>query len=134
MSAMVRSATIALILLLVAGCAAAPPLSQVTSQVPLSEGQRHIYWGDETLDWNDLRSDPRHYTATIGGANLDGSGMSESAIVGLDDPCRIAIDDTYVYWANRAGDTIGRAKLDGTGADQAFVVGMSGVCVVALGR
>jgi hypothetical protein len=90
MRAMARSTLAAMILLMVSACATAPT-SRVTTQVPLSEGQRHIYWGDETLDWNDLRSDPHHYTATIGGANLDGSGVDQAFVTGMQGICGVAV-------------------------------------------
>lgn len=61
---------------------------------------------------------------TIGTADLDGSNPNQSFITGATVPRAVAIDGTYVYWAQ--GDTtgtIGRAPLDGAQPpQQSFVV------------
>jgi virginiamycin B lyase len=125
---MARAATIAALVLLAAACAG----PQHTVRVPKSDGQPHIYWGDDTLEWTANRQDPIDHTATIGSANLDGSGMNPSAIIGLDDPCGVAVDGHYVYWANRNGNTIGRARLDGSAVDNRFITLASAPCGVAV--
>src|SRR5918911_864249 len=73
--------------------------------------------------------------ATIGRANLDGTGASQNFIPGALNPSGVAVDGAHVYWANVNTGTIGRANLDGTGVDQSFITGASrpgGVAVDAL--
>jgi virginiamycin B lyase len=48
-------------------------------------------------------------TATVGRANLDGTGVDQSFITGARTPFGVAVDGAHVYWANRGG-------LSGTGA------------------
>ena len=52
----------------------------------------------------------------IGRANIDGTGVDESFITGTSEARGIAVNDEFIYWANRG--SIGRANLDGTGVDQ----------------
>jgi len=72
------------LLLALSGCA--PPTQEystpgLTTPDPLQGERPHIYWADPTFDWS--YSDPKAGTATIGGANLDGTGMSEAAVTGV---------------------------------------------------
>ncbi|HET9102083.1 MAG TPA: hypothetical protein VFN55_01915 [Solirubrobacteraceae bacterium] len=67
-----------------------------------------IYWGNA-------------YSDTIGTANLDGSGVSESLVGTVGHPYGVAVDGAHLYWTNK--DTIGRANLDGSGVDQSFITG-----------
>jgi hypothetical protein len=63
-------------------------------------------------------------TGTIGRANLDGTGIDRSFIIGAGSqfgPAGVAVDAEHVYWANDATGTIGRANLDGTGVDPSFI-------------
>ena len=60
---------------------------------------------------------------TLGRANLDGTGASESFITGASSPVAVAVDGQHVYWINLGADAISRANLDGTGADQSFITG-----------
>ena len=69
---------------------------------------------------------------TLGRANLDGTGANESFIAGAKGPVGIAVDGSYVYWANTFSTTIGRAKLDGTGPNQSFITGATNPCGVAV--
>ena len=57
--------------------------------------------------------------ATIGRANLDGTGVDQGFIHPAYSPWGLAADDEHIYWA--ASGTIGRANLDGTGVDGSFV-------------
>jgi virginiamycin B lyase len=45
----------------------------------------HIFW-------------PNLAAGTIGRANLDGSGVNQSFISGIDAPSGITSDGTYLYW------------------------------------
>ena len=65
-------------------------------------------------------------SGSIGRANNDGSGASQSFITGCTEPLGMAIDAGHIYWSNNATGAIGRANLDGTGVDQAFVTGVQG--------
>ena len=120
------------LVVLVAACSSSGSIYVATTPVPLTAGDRHIYWGDPTLDWTKSLLDPIAHTATIGGANLDGSGVSESAVVGLDSPCGVAVDAGHLYWANKNSNTIGRANLDGSGVDNDFIRGAVRPCGVAV--
>jgi hypothetical protein len=62
--------------------------------------------------------------STIGRANLDGTGVESSFILGVDKSCGIAVDRAHIYWASSATGTIGRANLDGTGVNRDFISGL----------
>lgn len=70
----------------------------------------------------------------IGWVNLEGPATPQTLIGGLRQPCGIALDGTYLYWANREAGTIGRARLDGSEANPAFIGGLNGPCNVAVGN
>ena len=120
-------ATTLLFLLASTACALPPDQSgsiRFTTPLPLQAGQRHIYWADPTADWTP--SDPLFGTATIGGASLDGTGMTDAAVTGLESPCGVAANVTHLFWANRRQDGIGRANLDGSGLNNLFIRTPSG--------
>ena len=58
--------------------------------------------------------------ATVGRANLDGSGKNGRFISAGHPTFGIAVDGAHIYWPT-AGGNVGRANLDGTGADQRFI-------------
>jgi sugar lactone lactonase YvrE len=68
-----------------------------------------VYWGTISAG------------GAIGRANLDGSGVTSTFIIGANAPAEVAVDGQHVYWANTNGTTIGRSNLDGTGANQSFI-------------
>jgi hypothetical protein len=109
-----------------AACASSAPFAVLTTPVPLEEGRFHVYWADPTLDWTANELGPIAATATIGGANLDGSGMGESAVTGVESPCGVAVDASHLYWANRRQDGLGRGNLDGSRLDNLFVRAAAG--------
>ena len=78
---------------------------QLTSYNIAVDGS-HIYWSTND-NW-------------IARANLDGSGVEPNFIEGHD-PRQIAVDSTYIYWANFMTSGIGRANLDGSSPDQNFI-------------
>lgn len=71
---------------------------------------------------------------TIGRANLDGMGANLSFVNGATGPVGVAVDGSFVYWANAfgSGTTIGRAKLDGSGVNQTFITVANRPCGVAV--
>jgi virginiamycin B lyase len=60
----------------------------------------------------------------IGRANVDGTGVSPTFMLGAKNPSGVAIDDQHVYWTNSGGTSIGRANLDGFDIDQSFIAGL----------
>ena len=71
-------------------------------------------------------------TGTIGRANPDGSGVTESLITGAAAPAGMAADGQYLYWANASTSSIARANLDGTGVDLSFITGANSPVGVAV--
>jgi len=71
----------------------------------------YVYWANYGLAMG----------TTLGRANLDGTGVTQTFTSVPNSPTGVAVDDQHVYWTNPAVGTIGRANLDGTGADQFFV-------------
>ena len=80
---------------------------------------RHLYWTNLNAD-------------TIGRANLDATGLTQSFITGSTGPVGVAVDADHVYWTNSITGTIGRASLDGTGANQSFITGANVPFAVAV--
>src|SRR5215207_5951063 len=66
-----------------------------------------------------------HGEATIGRANLDGTGVRSNFITGANGPVGIAVDGQHIYWANSNTNAIGRANLDGTEVVHNFITGAS---------
>lgn len=64
-------------------------------------------------------------SATVGRANLDGSGVVAEFVNGGTSATGVAVDGSHIYWANAAGLKIGRANLDGSGADPNFIAGLA---------
>jgi hypothetical protein len=109
----------------------------------------HIYWTSTACNIVPGRgcwwapSSP----ATIGRANVDGTGVDDKFITDLAiprspafqtaDPCGIAVAGKYIYWMNSAESgkplPIGRANLDGTGVNKRFITGVpGGTCGIAV--
>jgi hypothetical protein len=69
--------------------------------------------------------------ATIGRANLDGTGVNKRFITGVTNGfCGIAVVGGHIYWTN--GGFVGRANLDGSGVNRRFIRTASGPCGVAV--
>lgn len=73
----------------------------------------------------------------IAGANIDGSNADLSYIGGVETPgisraCGVAVDSTYIYWADMGGNRIGRANLDGTEPVFSFISGADWPCGVTV--
>jgi sugar lactone lactonase YvrE len=63
----------------------------------------YIYWGNIG-------------TGSIGRANLDGSGSTDTFITGANTPYGVAVDGQHIYWVNNGTHQIAWANLDGSGA------------------
>ena len=87
---------------------AAVALVCVFSLALAQRAEAFIYWADAG-------------THSIGRAGLDGTGVQQSFIPGIDRPTAVTVDNHYIYWADQTTETIGRANLDGTGVDPDFI-------------
>lgn len=70
---------------------------------------------------------------SIGRAKINGTGLNDSFITGLNRPIGVAVDSRYIYWADWNANQIGRANLDGTGKKYDFITGVhpEGIAVTA---
>jgi hypothetical protein len=96
---------------------ACSPMSGIGTR-GLAVDSTHIYWTNPDQD-------------TIGRANLDGSGVDQSFITGLQDPWDVAVSGPNLYWTSAGTGTIGHAQLDGTdalvpgSATSSFITGLT---------
>jgi len=67
----------------------------------------HLYWANAGQ-------------GSISRADLDGTGVEEDFIAGLNHPRWVAVDGEHIYWTG-AGGAIGRARLDGSAPEPNFV-------------
>jgi virginiamycin B lyase len=58
---------------------------------------------------------------TLGRVAPDGSGETQTFVIGAKSPIGVAVDSRYVYWANNGTSSIGRANLDGTDVRPTFI-------------
>jgi hypothetical protein len=115
-----RSTRARLVLALVLGSVLA------VSAITASSASAYIYWAN--FNGPD---------GSIGRADLDGSGATQSFIPGRGDegPIAVATFGDYIYWTNngaRGTGSIGRAKLDGTEVDENFITGATGPAGLAI--
>lgn len=93
----------------------------------LAANSTYVYWS-----WTDI--DTR--AGYIGRAKLDGSESNPMFITGCTNPAGLAVNDTYIYWANMVAlkgtqavsnvpvptnFTIGRATINGEEINQSFI-------------
>jgi len=57
----------------------------------------YVYWGD-------------HHAGTIGRANNDGSGATNSFIDTGGEPFAVAVNAGHIYWANKSGGKSNRTS------------------------
>ena len=100
----------------------------------------HVYWVSKFGD--DFGFKPA--SGAIGRANLDGTGVDESFISGVNFPSGgVAVEGSHLYWTSYSPDTnpndlysspsrIGRADVDGTGVEENFITRASGVTELAV--
>ena len=109
--------------------AAALVLAALLVCLPLALAARaegFVYW--TKLEGPFSNGLPIKPLAGIDRANLDGSGVDESFITGVDGLRSVAVDGGHVYWGTFPlhGDaTIGRANLDGSEVDPNFIGGFN---------
>ena len=101
-------------------------VSAVASEPGIAIDDEHVYWVSRYAD-----EDSNPGTGAIGRANVDGTGVDENFITGLDYPESgpMAVGGSHLYWANQRG-AIGRANVDGTGVDQNFITNGAGSLAV----
>jgi YD repeat-containing protein len=95
--------------------------------IPTTTSQsRDVHVAGAFMYWSNVNA------GTIGRANIDGTGVNQSFITGIDAPSGITSDGTYLYWTTGGlNDTFGtggiaRAGLDGvTGRNNTFITGAS---------
>jgi virginiamycin B lyase len=95
--------------------------------IPTTTSQsRDVHVAGAFMYWSNVNA------GTIGRANIDGTGVNQSFITGIDAPSGITSDGTYLYWTTGGlNDTYGtggvaRAALDGvTGRNNTFITGAS---------
>jgi hypothetical protein len=104
-----------------------------TSLLLASSAGAFVYWANsDAPTFNGGNS-------TIGRANLNGTGVSQTFINSpgtVQGPCGLAVTDSYIFWGNlngSAGNTTGRANIDGS-SPQIFTTGAanSNPCVGAV--
>jgi Low-density lipoprotein receptor repeat class B len=78
----------------------------------LAADAAHLYWSNQGANFDGT---------TVGRSNLDGSAVNASFINGAKDSCGVAVDSTYIYWADGQDHTIGRANLDGSNPNPTFI-------------
>jgi virginiamycin B lyase len=71
-------------------------------------------------------------TGTIGRANTDGGGVTESLVTGANAPAGMAVDGQHIYWANAGTNSIARANLDGSGVNESFITGANAPVGIAV--
>jgi hypothetical protein len=77
--------------------------------VPPHAHGNFVYWTEGTPN------------SAIGRAKINGTGLNNNFITGLNSPVGVATDSKFVYWADEGANTIGRANLDGSGVNQNFI-------------
>jgi hypothetical protein len=84
--------------------------------VPPRAHGNFVYWSNQSPG------------TSIGRAKINGTGVNDNFIAGLDDPNGVAVDSRFVYWSQGGiSGSIGRANLDGTGANPNFIPPSTGI-------
>ncbi|HEX3362179.1 MAG TPA: hypothetical protein VHS74_14385 [Solirubrobacterales bacterium] len=76
-----------------------------------ASAQAYVYWGDPVA-------------GTIGRANNDGSGATDTFIKTGGSPAAIAVNSSSIFWADESSGTIGRANIDGSEVEPNFITGI----------
>jgi virginiamycin B lyase len=86
-------------------------LTLVVLALPAAAEANFVYWTNQNPE------------TTIGRAKINGTGLNNSFIAGIEQPRGVAVDSRFVYWTSMAGGTgaIGRANLDGSDANHQFI-------------
>jgi virginiamycin B lyase len=98
-----------------------------------TSASRDVFVNATHIFWTNLN------TGTIGRANIDGTGVNQSFITGIDAPSGITSDGSFLYWTTGGNNNtlgsggIARAGMDGvTGRNNAFIAGASKPLAVAV--
>ena len=81
------------------------------SPIGIAVDSQHIYWTHRVV--HETSRGP-YFTYAVGRADLDGSHVERSFIPVSDVPDGVAVNHSYVFWANGGEHVIGRANLDGS--------------------
>src|SRR5947209_3793182 len=79
-----------------------------------ASAQSYVYW---TNAGPGIANDG----TTVGRADNDGSAVRHDFTNSGPGPAGMAVDGSYVYWANSGQNSIGRARLDGTQSTPLFI-------------
>jgi virginiamycin B lyase len=84
-------------------------LSVVASLAAVPTADAYVYWSNQG-------------TATIGRANLDGTGANQGFVSSVGNPHGLTVDGAHMYWANFGAPAyIARANLNGTARNVSFI-------------
>ena len=61
---------------------------------------------------------------SVGRAKINGAGLNDNFVTGLNRPIGVAVDSKFIYWADWNANRIGRANLDGTATNLNFITGV----------
>jgi hypothetical protein len=76
---------------------------------PRNANGNFVYWANQSPE------------TSIGRAKINGTGLNNSFVPGLNNPAGVAVDSKFIYWVEKGANRIGRANLDGTGVNPSFV-------------
>jgi hypothetical protein len=93
----------------VAPTGACGPTIDDVSVAPARSATGHLYWSKDAA------------AGIIGRANLNGTSPNQTFVTGGSSVRGVAVDHSYVYWANYGLNAIGRANLNGTSPNQSFI-------------
>jgi virginiamycin B lyase len=84
---------------------------------PRTANGNFVYWANATP------------ADSVGRAKINGTGLNNALISGLDVLHGVTIDSKYIYWTEGDGSAsrIGRANLDGSGVNRNFIPNSAGV-------
>jgi hypothetical protein len=68
-----------------------------------------VYWSNQSPE------------TSIARAKINGTGLNNNFIPGLNNPAGVAVDSKFIYWIERGANRIGRANLDGTALNPSFI-------------
>ena len=97
------------------------PMIDDVSVAPVGSVTGHLYWTKNAA------------AGVIGRANLNGTSPNQTFITGGSSVRSVAVDHSYIYWANHGLNTIGRANLNGTSPNENFITAPNAAAVAVDG-